>query len=1086
MQLRRLLTFGGVLFALTLSAQSLDLKPFKNIKPRNIGPAGMSGRITAIDVVQAEPDHIYVGTASGGVWKSESGGITWTPIFDDQPIQSIGALAINQSNPSDLWVGTGEGNPRNSQNFGLGIFRSLDGGKTWKNMGLKETKTIHRIIIHRDNPNVVYAGAQGSSYGPNEERGVYRTKDGGKTWERILYVNNETGVADMVVDPSNPNKIIVAMWEYGRKPWTFNSGGAGSGLYVTHDGGDTWERRSDADGLPKGNLGRMGLAISRSKPNIVYALVEAKDNALYKSTDGGKKWSVVATKNIGDRPFYYAEIYVDPQNENRLWNIFSLVTKSEDGGKTFETVLPYSGVHPDHHAFWIHPNDPNYIIDGNDGGLNISHDGGKSWRFIDNIPVGQFYHVNYDMSIPYKIGGGMQDNGSWVGPSAVWQQGGIRNTHWQEVFFGDGFDLGFRPDNSRYIYAMSQGGNVGYVDTETGKINFIKPTSPNSTELRFNWNAAFAQDPHNNCGVYYGSQFVHYSKDCGQSWEIISPDLTTNDTAKQKPQLSGGLTLDATNAENHTTILAIAPSALDAKVIWVGTDDGNLQLTRDGGKTWTNLISKLPGYKAASWIPYIEPSPHNAGEAFVIVNDYRRNDWRPMLYHTADYGQTFTKIADENKVSGHTLCVVQDPIVANLLFLGTDQGLFLSIDKGVSWTKWTNGYPSVPTADLKIHPRDHDLIIGTFGRAFWILDDIRPLREVARTGGKVLEQSFKIFPIADAYQAAFKSYDGYHFPADGLFIGENKAPGAWITFWTKPSTAAKPAPLTPPAPATPNTEAKKSKKVEPAKPAAPSTDTAKPSVAPKEEKRPERVKIIILGSAGDTVRTFSARLDTGMAKVYWPLNRNGTRQPSRQERRPDEDAPFGPQVLPGTYKVVAVWGKLKDSTTVNVKSDPRLNVKMDDLKAKDAAFRDLEKIVKKASEGFDQIKEARATVRRVDAALANAPDSTKQKLAKLGKTIQDSLNLLEKLYMEPEDVKGIQRNDNNLTSALGRAQQYINAGDGTPNQGAQRMIAAARQQSTAVLNRLNKFFNTSFAEYRKKVEEVQYSLFKAYTPLKIE
>lgn len=1056
MQLKLTLTLCSAILALTLPAQTLDLRSFKNIKPRNIGPSGMSGRITAIDVVHKEPDHIYAGSASGGVWKSESGGITWTPIFDDQAIQAIGAIAINQANPSDIWVGTGEGNPRNSQNFGLGIFRTLDGGKTWKNMGLKETKTIHRIIIHRDNPNVVYAGTQGSANGPTEERGVYRTKDGGKTWERILYVNNQTGVADMVVDPSNPNKIIVALWEYGRKPWTFTSGGAGSGIYITHDGGDTWERRSDADGLPKGMLGRIGLAIAPSKPNIIYALVEAKENALYKSTDGGKKWSNVATRNIGDRPFYYAEIYVDPQNENRLWNIFSSVSKSEDGGKTFETVIGQSAVHPDHHAFWIHPNDPHYIIDGNDGGLNISHDGGKSWRFIENIPVGQFYHVNHDMSIPYKIGGGMQDNGSWVGPSAVWQAGGIRTSQWQEVYFGDGFDLGFRPDNSRYVYAMSQGGNVGYVDTETGKSQLIKPTSPNDSKLRFNWNSAFAQDPHNPCGVYYGSQFVHYSKDCGQSWEVISPDLTTNDTAKQKAHLSGGLTLDATSAENHTTILAIAPSAKDAKVIWAGTDDGNLQVTRDGGKTWTNVASKMPGYKAASWIPYIEPSPHNAAEAFVIVNDYRRNDWRPMLFHTTDYGQTFRKIADENKVSGFTLCVVQDPVEPKLLFLGTDQGLFLSIDKGSTWTKWTNGYPSVPTQDMKIHPRDHDLIIATFGRAFWILDDIRPLREIARTGGKVLEQAFKVFSVPDAYQAAFKSYDGIRFSADGMFAGENKAPGAWITMW---------APYV--------------------KPATP-TANAKPGA--KEEKRPDQVKIVILSSTGDTVRTFSPRIDTGMVRVYWPLNRNTVSSPSRQERQGEggRGGFGGPQVLPGTYKIVAIWGKYKDSTTVNVKSDPRLEVKLEDLKAKDAAYRDLEKVVKKATEGFDQLKEARNTIRRVDAALANAPDSTKQQLGKLSKALLDSLNELEKLYMEPEDAKGIQRNEYNLNSALGRAQQYINASDGAPNQGAQRMIAQARTQTAEVLTRINNFFSTKFAAYRKKVETVQYSLFKAYTPLKME
>jgi photosystem II stability/assembly factor-like uncharacterized protein len=1070
-----------LLLALSLGAQTVDIKPFKAIKPRSLGPAGMSGRITAIDVVNSQPQIIYAGSASGGVWKSESGGISWTPIFDDQPIQSIGAIAINQSNPSEIWVGTGEGNPRNSQNFGLGIFKSLDGGKTWKNMGLKETKTIHRIIIHRDNPNIVYVGAQGSTYGPNEERGVYRTKDGGKTWERVLFVNNQTGVGEMVVDPSNPNKLIVNMWEYGRKPWTFNSGGAGSGLYVTHDGGDTWERRSSEDGLPKGQLGRMGLAISRSKPNIVYALIEAKDNGLYKSTDGGKKWSLVASKNIGDRPFYYAEIYADPQNENRLWNIFSLVTKSEDGGKTFETVLPYSGVHPDHHAFWIHPENPNYVIDGNDGGLNISHDGGKNWRFVDNIPVGQFYHIAHDMSVPYKVGGGMQDNGSWVGPNAIWQAGGLRNAVWQEVFFGDGFDLGFRPDNSRYVYAMSQGGNLGYIDTETGKSSFVKPTAPNGEDLRFNWNAAFAQDPHNNCGVYYGSQFVHYSKDCGQSWEIISPDLTTNDTSKQKPHLSGGLTIDATNAENHTTILAIAPSPVDAKVIWVGTDDGNLQLTRDGGKTWSNLISRMPGYNPGSWIPYIEVSARNAGEVFVVVNDYRRNDWRPMVYHSADYGQTFTKIVDENKVQGFCLSIVQDPQEPKHLWLGTDHGLFFSIDYAKTWTKWTNGFPSVPVADMKIHPRENDLVIATFGRSLWVFDDIRPFREMARTGGQVLQQELKIFPTQDAYLAASKSYQGLHFPGDGLFEGTNKAPGAWLTLWNKaPAKAAAPAtPATPPAPAPAVKNAKKG-----SAPAA--TPAPAPSVpAPAAAKKPERVKIIIL-SGNDTIRTFSTRLDTGLTRVYWPLNRNGTRFPNRQEARPDDGTPSGPAVLPGTYKVVAVLGKFKDSTTVTVKADPRLPFDPNKAKAKDATFREMEKVTKAATAGFEQLRDARNSIKRVDAALANAPDSTKQSLAKMAKALQDSINNIERLYMEPEDIKGIQRDDDNLMSALFGAQQYINASDDGGSQGAQRMIAAARKKTTAILNRINNLMNGKYADYRKKVEAVQFSLFKAAAPLKIE
>ncbi|MFN7119599.1 MAG: VPS10 domain-containing protein, partial [Saprospiraceae bacterium] len=493
-----------------LPAQKIDLDKLKGIKARSIGPAGMSGRITAITADPSNTNIVYAGAASGGVWKSWNGGISWEPIFDKQPTQSIGAIAVSEANPQEVWVGTGEGNPRNSQNTGLGIFKSLDGGKTWQHMGLKETKTIHRVIIHRDNPNVIIAGAQGSPFGPNEERGVYKTTDGGKTWKKILYVNNQTGCADLIVDPTNPNKLIAAMWEYGRKPWTFKSGGPGSGLYVSYDGGETWAKRTSADGLPEGELGRIGLAIAPSKPNIVYALVEAKDNNLYKSTDGGEKWTKVNTndRNVSNRPFYYHEIYVDPQNENRIFNLYSEVSISQDGGKTFDIFERVT--HSDHHAFWIDPKDPNYMMLGSDGGLYISRDGGAKWMFAENIPVGQFYHVNYDMEYPYNIGGGMQDNGSWVGPHTAWKQGGILNYDWQEVYFGDGFDLGFRPDDSRYVYAMSQGGRVGYVDTKTGKTQLIMPVHPDpSVELRFNWNAAFAQNPFHPNGIYYGSQFVH-------------------------------------------------------------------------------------------------------------------------------------------------------------------------------------------------------------------------------------------------------------------------------------------------------------------------------------------------------------------------------------------------------------------------------------------------------------------------------------------------------------------------------------------------------------------------------------------------
>ena len=1048
-----LLLLAGLLLTFSLSAQSIDLKQFKDIKIRNIGPAGMSGRVTAIDVDLSDPEIIYAGAASGGVWKSTDGGIQWKPIFDEQSTLSIGAIKINQRNPSVIWVGTGEGNPRNSHNSGGGIYKSLDGGKSWKLMGLKATKTIHRIIVHRDNPDVVYAGAMGSIWGANEERGVFRTKDGGKTWDKILYVNDETGVADMVVDPTNPDKILVALWEYGRKPWTFNSGGPGSGLYITYDGGDNWKEITDKEGLPKGELGRIGLAIAPSKPNIIYALVEAKENGLYKSTDGGENWSLVSKEDIGNRPFYYAELYVDSKNENRIYNLYSYVSRSEDGGKTFKVLLDYgSAVHPDHHAFWIHPDDPNYLIDGNDGGLNISRDGGNSWRFVDNLPLAQLYHVNVDMDFPYHVGGDMQDNGSWVGPSNVWRSGGITNHDWQEVYFGDGFDVLFRPDDNRYVYAMSQGGNVGMVDRETGKTKLIRPLHPEGTWLRFNWNAAMAQDPFTDCGIYYGSQFLHYSTDCGQSWEIISPDLTTNDPEKQKQATSGGLTIDNTQAENHTTILAIAPSPVDEDVIWVGTDDGKLQLTQDKGGKWTDLSSRLPGVNAGSWIPYIQASPYEAGTAFVVVNDYRRNDFRPMVFRTTDFGRNWKQIVDEDQVGGFALSILQDSKEPGLIWLGADDGLYFSIDGGNKWTKYDNGFPSVQVTDMTIHPREQDLVLSTFGRAFWVLDDIRPFRELAASKGNVLEKDFAFFETPDAYLANYRSYEGIRFIASGAFQGDTRPGGALLTMWVKPDE---------------KTESKD---------------------APKEKgkKKDDKVKIQVVDAQGDTIRTISRKLEPGMNRFSWGLDHDGVRFPSRRAPRSDDNIPGGRDVLPGAYTIIATYNGQTETQSVQVHADPRVETDVNALRRSHATVAAFEKVVKAASDGFQQLQDAGKTIKLVDEALVNAPDSTKKTIADLGKALRDSITELEKLYMDPVGQKGIQRTAENLGNTLRTANRYLSDVDGAPSQMAELSLDRVQRETREVLAKINDFMTTDFADYQKKVQMVQYSLFKEYEPVKME
>ncbi|MEM9917160.1 MAG: hypothetical protein AAF990_03650 [Bacteroidota bacterium] len=1065
------------LFCTAISfAQDVNIKQLEGLKIRNIGPAGMSGRVTAIDVIRQQPDVIYIGTASGGVWKSESGGINWQPIFDEQAVQSVGALAINQQNPAEIWVGTGEGNPRNSHNSGEGIYKSIDGGKNWTLMGLENTRNIHRILIHKDNPNIVYVGVLGSAWGKSEERGVYRTLDGGKNWKKILYVDEQTGVADMIIDPHNPNKLLVAMWEFGRQPWFFNSGGEGSGLYRTYDRGDNWTQIKTEDGLPKGPLGRMGLAMSYSSPNIIYALIEAKKNGLYKSTDGGHKWQKVSEKNIGNRPFYYAEIYVDPQNENRIWNLWSYVSKSEDGGKTFKTVMDYgTNVHPDHHAFYIHPDNPDFLLNGNDGGLNISRDGGKTWRFVTNLPLAQFYHINYDMDYPYNVCGGMQDNGSWVGPSYVWKNGGIRNNDWAEVFFGDGFDVLLRRDDNRYGWAMSQGGNLTYFDRKTGQTKYVKPLHPDGVQLRYSWNAALAQNPEEDCGIYYGSQFVHKSMDCGDSWEIISPDLTTNDTTKQKQGNSGGLTPDVTGAENFTTILCIAPSPVDPQLIWVGTDDGNLQLTRDGGKNWENLAAKLPGCPAGSWIPQIEVSTKNAGEAFVVVNNYRRNDWKPYLYHTDNYGKSWKRLADASKVSGHCLAVVQDIEEPNLLFLGTDYGLYVSFNKGTSWQKWTNDFPSVSTRDLKIHPREHDLIVGTFGRAAWILDDIRPLRAIASSKGGVLAQDFKAFKAPDAYLASYRSVDGIRFVADGEYSGSNRSRGAMLSLWVKPTEKEK------------EKEKAASTKSKKAKQGDSSKEEEK-----KEDKKPsgakdKKVKVQVFSASGDTLNTFYRKLEKeGMNRIAWNLRRKGARMPSRNKPKPKSNDPWGPRVLPGTYKLVFTYGDFKDSTSVTVRPDPRRETDMSKLTAQQKAYDDHYLVVDKARESFDRLLEVNKTVKLINDQMLHVPDSVKKQIADAGKVLTDSTTQLMELYMPPAETKGIVRNNNKLNSLLWRAGSYIGASQGPPNQMARFASREAKDRLQTILQRINQFFDTEWKAYREKVEAVQYSLFKDYESIKME
>ncbi len=1061
--IKNLLPLVMLFASLCISAQQFTMDMVQDLKPRNIGPAGMSGRVTAIDAVHENPDVMFVGTASGGLWKSTSGGIKWEPVFNKEVTASIGAVAIQQSNPSVIWVGTGEGNPRNSLNGGYGVYKSLDGGKNWTSMGLEKTRHIHRIVIDPTDPNTVYVGAIGSPWGEHPERGVFKTTDGGATWEKILFINNKTGVADLVMDPTNPNKLIAAMWEHKRDPWFFKSGGEGSGLHMTHDGGKTWKKLTDKEGLPKGELGRIGVAIARNKPNVVYALVEAKKNALYKSTDGGFKWEKINDKeDIGNRPFYYSEIYVDPQNENRVYSVFTYINVSEDGGKNFKELMPAygvdNGVHPDHHAWWIHPKNGNFMMDGNDGGMNITKDGGQSWRFIGNLPAAQFYHISTDNEFPYNVYGGMQDNGSWRGPAYVWKDQGIRNSYWQEIAFGDGFDVVPDKDDSQFGYAMSQQGYVSRYDWKTGNNYIVRPTPPDAeTKLRFNWNSGIGQDPFDNGTVYFGSQFVHKSTDKGLTWTVISPDLTTNDPEKQKQSESGGLTMDATGAENHCTILVIEPSPVEKDMMWIGTDDGRVHYTQNGGATWTEVTSNIKGLPNGSWIPQIKASSRNKGEALLVANDYRRFNYTPYAYRTKNYGKTWERIVDQSDVKSYTLSIIEDSENPNLMFLGTDDGLYISMDAGAKWQKWTEGFPTVSTKDLVIHPREQDLVIGTFGRAAWVLDDIRPLRAIT-SDKTILNKDISIFSPPTAYQAAYQQPTGSRFGADDLYNGENRKEGAMITYYLKEGKKA---------------DAKEDKK-----------EDNDGEDSKEEEKKDVKTKDSIAFNFYDgdrLIRTLKYKTPekAGFHRIYWRMDEKGPDRASRKVSKRKSE-PSGVSVKPGTYKIVISYGEATDETMIEVKSDPRLNVSTASINEVYETAKKLEGYAQTAADAVKQLAESKAVAEQTQKELKELDKEKYKDQIKASADIVKEIDTVMALYLGKVDKRqGITRNPEiTVMQRIGVASGYVESRQTGVTATEKQLVKHAEEELAKALEATNTFFDDKWKNYKVSIEQLDNSPFK--------
>ncbi|MDP2915893.1 MAG: hypothetical protein Q8O91_10625 [Candidatus Aminicenantes bacterium] len=846
-------------FALVLAGPFFPQAPnpeanlVKDLKWRNIGPANMTGRISAFDALDKDFTQVLVGGASGGVWKSANAGTTWEPIFEKYGTSSIGDVAFFQKNPNIIWVGTGEECVRNSVEWGDGVYKSVDGGKTFKRMGLETTQTIGTVLPHPTDPDVCYVAAAGHPWGLTGDRGLFKTTDGGKTWQKLaggLPNDGKTGAMDLVMDPRNANVLYVTFWQRLRQPWRFDSGGPNGGIYKTTDGGKSWTKLTK--GLPTGDLGRVGIAISRSNPKVLDACVEhgfqpratiieggvSKDNpdykdmtklgtGIYRSEDGGASWKFMNRTN--SRPFYYSHVFINPFDDKLVYFLTADLSYSEDGGKTFKQI---GGLHPDFHAMWIDPINRNRFYVGQDGGASLTHDHGKSWIFFDNLCFSQFYAVSADMRDPYYVYGGLQDNGTWGGPSMS-REGTILTDFWYNVGGGDGFHTQNDPTDWRTLYGESQGGSIQRTNVETRESRSVRPTQNNiinykaffptapapaaqaagqppaqgavqppaqqgqrgqgggqaqagqaASPFRFNWSSPILISPHNPRTLYFGGNHLFKSMDRGDHWMIISPDLTTNDANKNKP--SGGITTENTGAERHCAIISIAESSLTPGLVWAGTDDGNVQITRNGGVDWTNVRPNVPGVPPNTWVSRVEASHFDEGTCYLTFDGHRSDDFKPYVFKTADYGATWTNITNNLPDGGPVYVIREDLKNKNLLFVGTQFVVFFSTNGGKSWTSLLLNAPTMAFHDLLIHPRDNDLIAATHSRGIWILDDISALQQASET---ILAGDAALFEANRPATRWLRIARGGYGRGSLFFRGENPPTGALIHYFLKSKPA---------------------------------------------------------------------------------------------------------------------------------------------------------------------------------------------------------------------------------------------------------------------------------------------------------
>lgn len=983
------------------AGQSSPTDKLKNLEFREIGPAIMGGRIDDFAVVESNPDIVYVGTAAGGVWKTTNNGTTWEPVFDKEGVSTIGDIAIAPSDPSVVWVGSGEPNNRQSSSWGDGIYKSLDAGKTWQNMGLAATHHIGRVVIHPKNPEIVYAAALGHLWGRNPERGVYKTTDGGKTWNQVLKINDDTGVSDIAMDPESPDTLYAAAYERRRTPFGFNGGGPGSAIYKTTDGGATWKKLTK--GLPYengGDTGRIGLDIYRKDPNIVYAIVQHEKGGTYRSEDKGETWKKMG--DIDPRPSYYSQVRIDPNNDLRIWELGAQMFYSEDGGKTFSTQR-VKGIHGDFHAMWIDPADSNHVITGSDGGINWSYDNGRTWDFMNTIAIGQYYEIGLDNERPYQICGGLQDNGSWCGPSMSLTSDGIVNSDWTLMPGGDGFYAEIDNVEPWIVYTESQDGHISRRDAHTGQQREIMPEAKaGEPHYRFQWNSPMAVSAHDHNTIYYGGNYLFKSIDRGDSWTRLGGDLTTG-VDRNKLEIFGKVPDKNTlsrhdGVEDYPTITTLSESPVTANVLWVGTDDGNLQVTRDGGKTWKNVASRAPGLPKGTYVSRVLASKYAEGTAYATFDGHRNDDYNVYIFATTDYGETWKSIRKGIPDSAGTVHVVREhPRDENLLFAGTEFGLWVSWDRGANWTALKNNLPTVPVDDIEIQAQQNDLVLATHGRSIWIFDDLTPIEKF---DAKVENSDITFFSprTATLWELRRRKW----FAGQKMFSAKNPPYGAILNYYLKEALPAE-------APKTAKDEKDKDKEK---KETAAADETAKPEEAAKKE---GKVKISVYDKDGKLIREFDGPGKAGVNRTNWDLRWNSPAVPTPEQLQAAaagfDFGPRGPLVEPGKYTIKIKAGSKEATQEVVVEDDPRMQMSPADRAARREAIDQLYALSKTADKDrktIEGVKEGLKAAREQWKKDAGKPDMPKipEDIQKAADELQKKVDAVAEKYVREREGLG--------------------------------------------------------------------------------